>query len=556
MKDEKDKPQEERSAKELLRAALFDPEEEVEPGELSDLPKEGDSALRDRLLTGFISHLEKKAEEYEGEAKEAALKALRTIKSQIAGAKSDVDELNFIAKGITSRNRASHYWTNSSVKALAEGNAEGEWPVELITQKARDLIFEYVQNGGISEPLDPFDLARYKNLKVEPSEAVPDARTVHAGGRFLIQYNPTRPPVRIRFSICHEITHTIFPDCAARVRNRGTHEGMERDEWQLESLCDVGAAELLMPIGSFKEKLEKEDLSLDALLKLRDQLQVSTEALLLRVIKLTHTPAFVFSASRGSYGPPRYKIDYTLRSRTFNGRIPYGLRLPPDSVVSGCTKFGFTDKAHEVWHAPLSTLHIECVAISPYPGSEYPRVMGIAVPVEHEAVSVNSIHVIQGDATQPRGGGHRIIAQIVNDKAAMWGGGFALVVRRKWPEVQKNFYSWAMAEPNRLKLGNSHLSSVDDTTDVFNMICQRGYNPTAKPGIRYGALKTCLDRLAQLARERNATVHMPRIGCGQAGGNWNMVSEMITYLLCERGIKVTVYDLPGTEFVEKQPTLF
>src|ERR1041385_2710469 len=70
------------------------------------------------------------------------------------------------------------------------------------------------------------------------------------------------------------------------------------------------------------------------------------------------------------------------------------------------------------------------------------------------------------------------------------------------------------------------------------------------------ALKTCLDRLAQLARERNATVHMPRIGCGQAGGNWNMVSEMITYLLCERGIKVTVYDLPGTEFVEKHPTLF
>lgn len=557
MKDEKEKPQKELGAKELLRAALFDPDDELEPSEQEDTPAEGDSAIRHRLLHEFASHLERKAEECEGEDKKAIRSALQSVKSQIAGTEPAIENTSAVSRSLERKGRVPNFWTNSSVKALAGPNIKGEGPIRLITQKARDVIFEYVQNGGISQPLDPFDLARFKNLKVEPCEDVHDARTVDAGGgRFLIQYNPNQPQVRIRYSLCHEITHTLFPDCAVRVRNRGTHEGMESDEWQLESLCDVGAAELLMPIGSFREELEKESLSLDVLLNLKDIFQVSTEALLLRTIKLTQTPSFVFSASRADYGMPRYKIDYSFRSQTFNDTIPYGLRLPQDSVVAGCTRFGFTDKAQEVWYKQLGALRIECVAVSPFPGSAYPRVMGIAVPIEHEAVSVNSIHYVKGDATQPRGGGHCIIAQIVNDKAAMWGGGFALVVRRKWPEIQKNFYSWAMAEPNRLKLGNSHLSTVDDTTDVFHMICQRGYNPTPKPSIRYGALKTCLERLAQLAIERNASIHMPRIGCGQAGGNWNIVSEMITYFLCERGIKVTVYDPPGTEFIEKQPTLF
>jgi O-acetyl-ADP-ribose deacetylase (regulator of RNase III) len=330
---------------------------------------------------------------------------------------------------------------------------------------------------------------------------------------------------------------------------------MERDDWQLESICDVGAAELLMPIGSFKD-LSKESLSIDPLLRVRDRLKVSTEAFLLRMVKLTHTPCFVFSASRSERGLPRYKVDYAFRSQTFSDAVPNGFRLSRDSVIAGLTKFGYTDKALETWNESLGKMQIECVAISPYPWSIHPRVMGIAVPADHAAVSINSIHYVKGDATERRTPEHRIVAQVVNDKAAMWGGGFALFLRRKWPEVQKNFFSWVAADPTRLRLGNSHLSTVDDSTDVFSMVSQKGYNPTPKPSIRYEALRTGLERLASLAKERNASVHMPRIGCGQAGGNWNMVSEMITYFLCERGIRVTVYDLPGREFVEKQNTLF
>jgi hypothetical protein len=556
MKDEHNKPKKGRGAKELLREALYAPSDELEPGGQPVSSTEDTDDVRHRLLSGFAKYLETTAGEYEGEEEKALRSALRAMRPKGSDATLSALKDDPAPSAVGRRRGARRYWTNVSVKALAGHETEGEKPVELITQKARDLIFEYVQEGGSIKPVDPFDLARYKKIGVEPREDVPDARTVHVGGRFLIQYNPTRSPARVRFSICHEITHTIFPDCAAQVRNRGTHEGMEADARQLESLCDVGAAELLMPIGSFREELEKQTLSVDALLGMKEQFKVSIEALLLRVIKLTETPCFLFSASRPDAGRPQYKVDYIFRSRTCRRFVPIGLRLPSDSVVAHCTQFGYTAKAHEIWHAPVGTLRIECVAVSPFPGSLHPRVMGIAVPAEHEAVNINSINYVHGDATKPRGGGHKIIAQIVNDKAALWGAGFALAVRRKWPDVQRNFASWAMFEPARLKLGNSHLSTVDDTTDVFHMICQRGYGDSPKPRIRYWALKTCLDRLAWLAVERDASVHMPRIGCGQAGGNWDMVSELITYLVCERGVRVTVYDLPGTVFVEKQPRLF
>ena len=39
---------------------------------------------------------------------------------------------------------------------------------------------------------------------------------------------------------------------------------------------------------------------------------------------------------------------------------------------------------------------------------------------------------------------------------------------------------------------------------------------------------------------------MPRIGTGQAGGDWAIIHEMIDEALVRQGVDVTVYTLPGT----------
>lgn len=49
--------------------------------------------------------------------------------------------------------------------------------------------------------------------------------------------------------------------------------------------------------------------------------------------------------------------------------------------------------------------------------------------------------------------------------------------------------------------------------------------------------------LAVEALELEASVHMPRIGCGLAGGRWEKIEPIISDELTSHGIEVTVYDL-------------
>ena len=60
--------------------------------------------------------------------------------------------------------------------------------------------------------------------------------------------------------------------------------------------------------------------------------------------------------------------------------------------------------------------------------------------------------------------------------------------------------------------------------------------------VRYEAIDTALGSLAVRATELNASAHMPRIGCGLAGGRWEKVEPLVRGRLSNRGIAVTVYD--------------
>jgi len=159
----------------------------------------------------------------------------------------------------------TQYWTHPSIFAIGRESD----PIQFITESARDLVFRAIESGWQGPPFDPFQLANFAGIKVLPSEDVADARTVPtSGGRFVIEFNPNRPRHRIKYSICHEIAHTFFPDCSERIRNRISAQEMSGNDWQLEMLCNMGAAELLMPIGSFQSP-EKRRLTIDQVLALR-----------------------------------------------------------------------------------------------------------------------------------------------------------------------------------------------------------------------------------------------------------------------------------------------
>ena len=52
----------------------------------------------------------------------------------------------------------------------------------------------------------------------------------------------------------------------------------------------------------------------------------------------------------------------------------------------------------------------------------------------------------------------------------------------------------------------------------------------------------CLEAVSQEAAARNASVHMPRIGCGLAGGKWEKIEPIIEAELVTKGVDVYVYD--------------
>ena len=153
------------------------------------------------------------------------------------------------------------------------------------------------------------------------------------------------------------------------------------------------------------------------------------------------------------------------------------------------------------------------------------------------------IKFLQGDATDPEGGGGRIICHICNDIGG-WGKGFVLAISRRWQQPEAAYRQWYHDRAaNDFALGAVQFVSVEPDIWVANMIGQHGIRRTDQgPPIRYEAVAQCLQRVAEKAGDFNASVHMPRIGCGLAGGEWSIIEPLLVEHLCARDISVNVYD--------------
>lgn len=156
---------------------------------------------------------------------------------------------------------------------------------------------------------------------------------------------------------------------------------------------------------------------------------------------------------------------------------------------------------------------------------------------------MKEIKYIKGDATSPQAKGVKIIAHICNDLGG-WGKGFVLAISKRWKEPETSYRKWHRERSeNDFELGNIQIIQVEKFVYVCNMIGQRGMK-TGSNGvpIRYEAVNKCLEKLSDVAKELNASVHMPRIGCGLAGGKWEKIEPIIKENLIKNEIDTIVYD--------------
>ncbi len=152
------------------------------------------------------------------------------------------------------------------------------------------------------------------------------------------------------------------------------------------------------------------------------------------------------------------------------------------------------------------------------------------------------IKYITGDATHPVGTGNKVIVHICNDIGG-WGKGFVMAISKRWKGPEQSYRAWFTAKEN-FELGEVQFVQVEPAIWVANLIGQHKIKTDSLgiPPIRYEAVSKGLEKVAQFAREKNASVHMPRIGCGLAGGTWDKMEPIIQSSLREKQIEVIVYD--------------
>ena len=152
------------------------------------------------------------------------------------------------------------------------------------------------------------------------------------------------------------------------------------------------------------------------------------------------------------------------------------------------------------------------------------------------------ITYLKGDATNPVAVGNKIIVHVCNDIGG-WGKGFVMAISKRWKEPEKKYREWFKAKID-FSLGEVQFVKVEDDLWIANLIGQHKINrdENGNAPIRYDAISKGLEKVAQFALENSATVHMPRIGCGLAGGTWDKIEPLIKMALAEKNIQVTVYD--------------
>lgn len=248
------------------------------------------------------------------------------------------------------------------VKAVMDEMREDD-PVRAVRAKARALVGEFVRTFDATPPFNLEALASLRGLV--PSQEAPlhsaDSEIAPIGDRVVLRVNRDRPLVRQRFSIGHEIGHTLFPEYQLQVRCRKpvTRDWADPND-QLESLCDVAASEFLFPAPWFDEAVANMEFSAGGLRDLANRFLASPEATIRRFIEICGAPiAAIFcswklkpteirqaAADRNqvrmfgddSASPLRkLRVDYSILSDGFkttcSDHIPKDKSLPSDGPI-------------------------------------------------------------------------------------------------------------------------------------------------------------------------------------------------------------------------------
>jgi len=183
-----------------------------------------------------------------------------------------------------------------------------EQTTDFVIKRATDLVDRLVKSRGREEP--PFlaeELAQLQGIKkiVKADLGKASALLLRSHEEYIIKVNQNHHPVRQNFSCAHEIGHTFVDELQQMVPRGNTDLRMPRSDIQgqaVERLCNIAAAELLMPEPTFKKYLSRFGLSVSSVEWLAHTFWVSLPAVAIRIAEVSEEPciAILWQQSRGT----------------------------------------------------------------------------------------------------------------------------------------------------------------------------------------------------------------------------------------------------------------
>lgn len=254
-----------------------------------------------------------------------------------------------------SRKEAVHPHVRSIIEETGAADATAA-----VRSKAQAVVEQYLQAFGGEPPFNMWAMASFRGLRLsddDPRYSADSEIVPEADGRVVLRVNKQRPATRQRFSIGHEIGHTLFPNYRLAVQCRRTTARKKVDPNDvIESLCDVAASEFLFPIAWFSTRLADMKLSADAIAALANDCQASRDATSRRLVEVSDEPlaAIYFSwklkptelrevqqarrqrslsaALRRQLPTPKLRVDYAITNQRFDRACP--VHIPKDKSIA------------------------------------------------------------------------------------------------------------------------------------------------------------------------------------------------------------------------------
>ena len=257
---------------------------------------------------------------------------------------------------------------------LARRESPGVPDAELVVALAQRAVADL----GMAPPVSAVLMASMRGVSRVEEADMPWAGCLMADdGELVIRLRASDVPGRKRFSAFHEIMHTFMPGFAVvpqyRCDPQFPGDGQEpSSKPAVEELCDLGAAEMLLPRAEFLADMAGSAPTISLASKLAVRYAASLEASARRVVDLHHRPAMLIvlevapkpSAPRAE---PRLRVQlvhanggwpFIPRHKSVPQGSPLASPLAGEPVNSTCTLEGIADR-------PLQDVHVSAV-FAPY----------------------------------------------------------------------------------------------------------------------------------------------------------------------------------------------